>query len=105
MTKTKEPKVKDTDRSDYTSIVFHPDLEKFKMEKLDKDMVSLLTKRAYDIAGCVKGVAVYLNGKKLPVRINQFIKIYLCIVYSFILAKFLLKTTWLCAGLTRIFDT
>ena len=69
MTKTKEPKIKETDRTDYTSITYYPDLAKFKMEKLDNDTVALLAKRAYDIAGCVRGVNVYLNGKKLPVRL------------------------------------
>lgn len=71
MTKTKEPKIQETDRSDYTSITYHPDLAKFKMEKLDADTVALLTKRAYDIAGCVRGVNVYLNGTKLPVSLNE----------------------------------
>ena len=74
MTKTENPKIKDDEhRSDFTCIKFHPDLEKFKMEKLDDDTVALMSKRAYDIAGCVRGVVVYLNGKKLPVRISQLI--------------------------------
>ena len=78
MTKTKEPNIKETDRNDYTSIMYHPDLKRFKMEKLDNDTVALLTKRAYDIAGCVRGVNVYLNGKKLPVRLF----IYIFVVFS-----------------------
>jgi DNA topoisomerase-2 len=68
MTQTKEPKIKETDDNDYTSITYYPDLAKFKMEKLDPDTVALLTKRAYDIAGCVRGVSVHLNGKRLQVR-------------------------------------
>ena len=68
MTKTKDPKITETERNDYTAIKYHPDLQKFKMERLDEDTVALLTKRAYDVAGCVRGVNVYLNGKKLPVR-------------------------------------
>lgn len=75
MTKTKEPKITETDRNDYTSIKYHPDLAKFKMEKLDDDTVALLSKRAYDVAGCVRGVNVYLNGKKLPVRASSDIYI------------------------------
>ena len=56
-------------RSDYTKVKFKPDLSKFKMTHLDKDIVSLMTRRAYDIAGCTKGVSVYLNGEKLQVRV------------------------------------
>ena len=54
-------------KKDFTKITFKPDLAKFKMSHLNKDIVSLMTRRAYDIAGCTKGVAVFLNGDKLPV--------------------------------------
>lgn len=70
MTKTADPKVKLFDGEDFTCVTFQPDLSKFKMEKLDKDIVALLTRRAYDIAGSCKGVKVTLNGKKLPVSLN-----------------------------------
>lgn len=67
MNKSSESRIKYFDGDDYTCITFHPDLSKFKMEKLDKDIVALLTRRAYDVAGSCKGVKVMLNGKKLPV--------------------------------------
>jgi DNA topoisomerase-2 len=38
------------------------------MDKLDKDTVDLLSRRAYDIAGCGWGVKVILNGKKIAVK-------------------------------------
>ena len=61
-------KVSITDSTqDYTKVTFKPDLAKFKMTHLTADMVSLMTRRAYDMAGCTKGVSVYFNGKKLPV--------------------------------------
>ena len=56
-----------TSKQDFTKVTFKPDLAKFKMTHLDRDTVALMTRRAYDIAGCIKGVAVYLNSKKLPV--------------------------------------
>uniref|UniRef100_A0A8C7VH52 DNA topoisomerase 2 n=1 Tax=Oncorhynchus mykiss TaxID=8022 RepID=A0A8C7VH52_ONCMY len=68
MGKTSDSKIKFFDGDDFTCVTFQPDLSKFKMEKLDKDIVALLTKRAYDIAGSCKGVKVMLNGKKLPVN-------------------------------------
>ena len=58
-------------KQDFTQVTFKPDLSKFKMTHLDKDTVALMTRRAYDMAGCTKGVAVYLNGKKLPVSARE----------------------------------
>ena len=54
-------------KQNYTKVSFKPDLSKFNMTHLDKDIVSLMTRRAYDIAGGTKGVSVYLNDEKLPV--------------------------------------
>ncbi|KAH0513860.1 DNA topoisomerase 2-beta, partial [Microtus ochrogaster] len=53
------------------------DLSKFKMEKLDKDIVALMTRRAYDLAGSCKGVKVMFNGKKLPVNgFRSYVDLY-----------------------------
>ena len=63
-------KVSITDSTqDFTKVTFKPDLAKFKMTHLSADMVALMTRRAYDMAGCTKGVSVYLNGKKLLVSV------------------------------------
>lgn len=68
MAKASEPKISDAKDSDFTCVTFEPDLSKFKMERLDKDIVDLFTRRAYDIAASSKGgVKVMLNGKRLPV--------------------------------------
>lgn len=46
--------------------MFEPDLKKFGMKEIDKDVYSLFKKRVYDLAGCSpKSVSVYLNGKKI----------------------------------------
>ena len=74
MGKTKEPTITDAKESDFTSVTFYPDLEKFKMEKLDDDVVALFTRRAYDVAASCKGVKVFLNGKRLPVSWVYFTK-------------------------------
>ncbi|XP_050419519.1 DNA topoisomerase 2-alpha [Patella vulgata] len=76
---TKEPTIKDAKSDDFTCVSFSPDLSKFKMECLDKDIVDVFSRRAYDIAGSTKGVKVILNGKRIPVKnfkeyINLFIK-------------------------------
>ncbi|XP_023932528.1 LOW QUALITY PROTEIN: DNA topoisomerase 2-alpha-like [Lingula anatina] len=70
MGKATEAKITPCASEDYTCITFEPDLAKFKMDSLDKDIVDLFSRRAYDIAASTKGVKVFLNGKKLP--INSF---------------------------------
>ncbi|XP_055544705.1 DNA topoisomerase 2 [Wyeomyia smithii] len=79
MSKATEPKIKDDyTGDDYTKITFSPDLKKFKMEKLDDDIVGLLSRRAFDVAASTRGVSVFLNGKKLPVKsFKDYIDLYL----------------------------
>ncbi|XP_015683435.1 DNA topoisomerase 2-beta [Protobothrops mucrosquamatus] len=77
MMKTSDPKIKHFEGDDYTCVTFQPDLSKFKMEKLDKDIVALMTRRVYDLAGACKGVKVMLNGKKLPVNgFRSYVDLY-----------------------------
>lgn len=68
MTKASEPKIKDFAGEDYTKVTFCPDLQKFKMQKLDEGIISLMSRRAYDVAASTRGVKVFLNGKRLPVK-------------------------------------
>lgn len=77
MAKTNDAKIKFFDGEDFTCVTFQPDLAKFKMEKLDKDILALLTRRAYDVAGSCRGVKVMLNGKKLPVTgFRSYVDLY-----------------------------
>eukprot|EP01135_Chromosphaera_perkinsii_P010658 Nk52_evm58s2192 gene=Nk52_evmTU58s2192 len=65
-------------KDDYTCITFTPDLEKFGMTQLDSGFIGLLRRRAYDVAGCLRGVKVFLNGEKLPVRsFSDYVGLYL----------------------------
>lgn len=73
-----QPIIEAANGEDFTRITFYPDLAKFKMEKLDKDIVDLLSRRAYDVAGSSKGVKVFLNGQRLPVRgFKEYVQQYL----------------------------
>ncbi|XP_051858791.1 DNA topoisomerase 2 isoform X2 [Drosophila albomicans] len=79
MGKASDPIIKDFNGTDFTRITFSPDLAKFKMEKLDEDIVALMSRRAYDVAASTKGVSVYLNGTKVGVKnfkdyIDLFVK-------------------------------
>ena len=68
MSKIGEPSISEfpSDAFDYTMVQFHPDFKKFGMKGFDDDIMSLMKKRVYDMAGCSpSSVSVYLNGKKL----------------------------------------
>ncbi|RKP39288.1 DNA topoisomerase [Dimargaris cristalligena] len=65
-------------KEEYTKITFRPDLAKFHMETLDDDIVSLMTKRVYDIAGTLQEVKVFLNGERIKIRgFKQYVEMYL----------------------------
>lgn len=79
MTKASEPKIKESGKDDdFTKVTFSPDLSKFKMEKLEDDIVSLMSRRAYDVAASSHGVKVYLNGERLKVnKFKDYIDLYI----------------------------
>ncbi|CAB4054389.1 TOP2 [Lepeophtheirus salmonis] len=81
MSKASEPKITPYSGEDYTRVTFSPDLEKFHMSSLDPNTVALLSRRAYDVAASSKGVKVFLNGKRIPIKgfkdyVDFFIKCY-----------------------------
>ncbi|EFO86230.1 CRE-TOP-2 protein [Caenorhabditis remanei] len=77
MTREKEPDIKKSDSEDFTRITFQPDLSKFKMDELDDDICHLMARRAYDVAGSTKGVTVFLNGERVPVKgFEDYVKMY-----------------------------
>ena len=80
MSERSPPEIKDcNDEEDYTCITFYPDLAKFKMTILDEDILSLMKKRVYDIAGITaQNVKVFLNGKKIPINnFKEYVNLYL----------------------------
>ena len=73
MSKAREAKITPVDKpkQEFTSITFKPDLQKFGLTHLTSDIVSLMTRRAYDIAASARGVKVYLNGDRVPVSLSH----------------------------------
>jgi len=71
MSKVGQVKLSESAKEDFTKICFQPDLKKFKMPNLDKDIVDLMARRAYDIAASTGGVKVYLNEKRVPVSTKK----------------------------------
>ncbi|KAJ5087058.1 DNA topoisomerase II [Penicillium alfredii] len=67
MTKMGKAKVTEAKGDDYTKVTFKPDYAKFGMEGIDDDFEALVKRRVYDLAGTA-GVAVKLNGTRIPIR-------------------------------------
>ena len=62
----------------YTKITWIADFKRFGLENYSEDMINLMMRRVYDIAGITdKSVSVYLNKKKLSVKV--FLIIVRCI--------------------------
>ena len=64
----------------YTKITFLPDYSRFGMpDGLKGDVIDLIRKRVYDIAGCTPStVSVYFNNYKIPVRdFSQYVEKYI----------------------------
>ncbi|KAI9276359.1 DNA topoisomerase [Sporodiniella umbellata] len=78
MTVKNKPEIsKSTKKEDFTRISFVPDLAKFSMTEMDADFEALIKKRVYDLAGCLNGVNVHLNGTKIPVKgFKQYCELY-----------------------------
>lgn len=61
----------------YTKIEFIPDLKKFNLNNLTDDIISLLVKRIYDIAGLSNKLKVYYNNIKLEINnFKKYIELY-----------------------------
>lgn len=74
MTVIDKPKIKAAPAKKYpfTSITFHPDYPRFKLEGLTDDVFQLFRKRTYDLAASLNGnVAVSFNGDRLPIKSFQ----------------------------------
>ncbi|CBZ55157.1 hypothetical protein NCLIV_055820 [Neospora caninum Liverpool] len=72
-----EPEISSYNGTDYVKISFVPDFAKFGMRGFDDDSLSLLRKRAYDLAGTA-GVRVFLNGTRIDVSsFSQYVDLYL----------------------------
>lgn len=80
MSQKTDPIITTTKKEDesYTKISYYPDYQRFGMKGLTNDVISLLKKRAYDIAACTnKNVKVYLNDERIKVNsFEDFIKLH-----------------------------
>ena len=74
-----KPKISDYSGKPYTKITWIADFKRFGLENYSEDMINLMMRRVYDIAGITdKSVSVYLNKKKLSVKsFSDYSKMYL----------------------------
>ena len=79
MTKHKDAEIEKYEGEDFTRITFEPDFKKFKMNELDNDIISLLKKRVYDVAGTSPSrIKVYLNDKIININnFNDYVDLYI----------------------------
>lgn len=55
MSEAEEPVISKVAMDNYTKVTFWPDFKRFSMKAFDEDIVALLSKRVYDIAGITDG--------------------------------------------------
>lgn len=67
MQKKGDPIVEKSTGEDFTRVTFRPDLKRFGMSELEDDIIALMSRRAFDVAGSTRGVKVFLNNKLIPV--------------------------------------
>ena len=79
MTKHKEAEIVKYEGEDFTRVTFEPDFRKFKMTELDSDIISLLKKRVYDVAGTSPSrIHVYLNDKLINIKdFSEYADLYI----------------------------
>ena len=79
MSEKEEAKVTKCKKKPYTKITWKIDFERFGIQKYSKDMVSLMERRVYDIAGTTdKSLNLWYNGEKLSIKsFEKYIDLYL----------------------------
>lgn len=77
--KGKETIDKYTKKTSSTCITFYPDLKKFNLEILSLDIIALMKKRVYDIAGLYSNrIKVYLNDERVELKsFKEYVNKYL----------------------------
>ncbi|EGC34576.1 hypothetical protein DICPUDRAFT_4475, partial [Dictyostelium purpureum] len=78
MRNKEDPKITSySNKTNYTKITFYPELSRFGMVSFDEDLIALLSKRVYDIAGCNPTLKVSLNDQELGIRsFEKYVNLY-----------------------------
>ena len=88
MSRADDPAIQSYRGKEFTEVSYKPDLRLFKMTEFDDDIVALMMKRVYDMAGVTDSSLkvgegwsdekkVFLNGERVEVKyFEQYIKMY-----------------------------
>jgi DNA topoisomerase-2 len=78
MSKINPPTITPTKEKSFTKISFIPEYERFGFKKMTQDIITLFSKRVYDIAACTnKNVKVFLNEHEIKLNnFSDYIKLY-----------------------------
>ena len=78
MTEFTEPVITKSNAKPYTKITWKTDFKRFEIDGFTDDMISLMKRRVYDIAGVTDNkVSVYYNDKKLNIKsFKDYIELY-----------------------------
>ena len=71
------PEITTSKNNSYTMIKFKPDFKKFNINELSDDIINLMKKRVYDIAGINNNIKVYYNNELIKIsNFKQYINYY-----------------------------
>ena len=104
-----KPKITDYDGKPYTKVTWISDFKRFGIKSYSEDMINLMIRRVYDIAGITdKSVSVYLNKKKILLKsFLDYSKMYLqeeTIVYEEIIENGIPWKIGVCLSTTDKFE-
>ena len=74
-----KPKITSHKSKPFTQITYKPDFTRFKSGKITDDMLTLMKRRAYDLAACTNSdVSIYFNNEKIECKnFEKYIELYL----------------------------
>jgi DNA topoisomerase-2 len=72
------PIIKDCNKESYTKFTFTPEYSRFGYKNMTSDIMSLFSKRVYDLAICTnKNVNIFLNDEKISCKdFTKYVKMY-----------------------------
>ena len=76
MSSSTKPKTRKS-KKNYTKIIYYPDFERFDMDGIDGDTMSVLVKRVLDIAAYNPNLKVTLNNRVVPIKsFRDYMKLF-----------------------------
>lgn len=73
-----EPEITPCEGPDFTMVTFYPDFDKFHIPEFTDDMLLMMRRRVFDLAGCTdKTLKCYLNGERIGIStFPEYVDLY-----------------------------